>query len=639
MTQSLATVRLIILAMCFAGGMGFSLYAMELPSANRKGTEEETARKLIVAFRCADLASFERNAAQAKQLGATHVVITDDIPDALWQLDPPNDPYPAWFMHHPGLLKVFPPKSVQPFVNLDYADKVAQLFAERCKILRRLGLRAYYNANEPQVMPEAFFTAYPELRGPRVDQANRSRTARFAPCVDHPETLRLYRESVQLLVKRCPEIEIFNFMTTDAGSGFCWAAGLYPGKNGNTECQNRRMEDRVSGFLMNLQQAGLTAGGHLEVNLTEISPRQWMQPTFDAPMAIVRMLPRGLAVNGLEGPDGRRFLSSSTGGGSVFYPVVGLPRPIGFFRSAPRGGSGRQWVRFGDAVSTDFYMRLFQEAQKTPPPKNEIETLTGVRLFAASMVGEEQADDLLSLWLALDEVERRLEALDFGPVLKMGHLLGRWLIRPMVPFPEELTPQEKSDYRRFLFQAKGEAQADNLIDLQAMRMFEGWGAKMLVQRVIEGINGRMRQAMDSAERLRAAAKDEKSRHEWSLLGKRLAALQCLIRTVDHMISYQAQLDRVRNLGVKPELNPVIGVQSSWDRTEIMQTARSEIDNTIRLMRLLESTREPLLDTAPVPEEETIMRLGPDLAAKLKRKIDIMNAHWEDYKRWFTTPNP
>ena len=103
--------------------------------------------------------------------------------------------------------------------------------------------------------------------------------------------------------------------------------------------------------------------------------------------------------------------------------------------------------------------------------------------------------------------------------------------------------------------------------------------------------------------------------------------------------YQAQLDRVKALGVKPEPDPVLGVQSSWDRTDLMETARKEIDNTVHLKRLIETTTEPILDLAAIPEEETIMRLGPDIVGQLKRKIDLMNARWMDYDRLFTAPNP
>ena len=82
----------------------------------------------------ADIEAFERNAARARQLGATHVVITEDIPPALWEMDVPGDPYPAWYMYQPDLLKTFPPAALEKYVDKDYAERVAALFrrAARC---------------------------------------------------------------------------------------------------------------------------------------------------------------------------------------------------------------------------------------------------------------------------------------------------------------------------------------------------------------------------------------------------------------------------------------------------------------------------------------------------------------------------
>jgi hypothetical protein len=123
------------------------------------------------------------------------------------------------------------------------------------------------------------------------------------------------------------------------------------------------------------------------------------------------------------------------------------------------------------------------------------------------------------------------------------------------------------------------------------------------------------------------------------MGKRLQAVIYLLQSADDMVAYQAQLDRVKSLGVKPEPNPVLGVQSGWDRTDLMETARKEIDTMVNLEHLLESTSDPILDLAPSPEEETIMRLGPNVAAQIKHKIDTMNARWRDYDELFTEPNP
>jgi hypothetical protein len=592
-----------------------------------------------------DLAEFERKAVLCKELGATHVVITEGLPLATWEFDK-DDPYPAWYMHHASLLTIFPPKDVLPFVNKDYADKVSAILEKRCAILRKLGLKAVWNANEPAVLPEAFFTAHPELRGPRIDQPSRSRKAHFAPSVDEPETLRLYRESMQLLLKRCPEVELFNWVTTDAGSGFDWAPSLYPGINGNSNYKDRPMSERVSGFLINAQQAAKDASHEIAINLNPIAPRQWMIPTFspDVLQAIVRRLPRGLAVEGREGPDGRPFASGATGGdgGGAFSPVVGIVvpsfNPVGGSSGTTGQTPARAVINLGDATTMDFNYRLLK-ATRGVPMRTLLERITALRAFAVSEVGEDQADNLIEAWSALNDAERNLNILNFGGMLRFGHVLNRWITRPMVPFPDELTADEKKDYRQFLFQAKGEDQANDLIDIQAMRMYEGWGAKMLFQRTIELTLPQMRTALSRVERIRDAAKDEAARQQWDLTGKRLQAVIYLLQSADDMVAYQAQLDRVKNLGAKPEANPVLGVQSGWDRTDLMETARKEIDTMVNLQRLLDSTKEPILDLAPTPAEEAIMRLGPNVATQLKHKIDTMNAHWRDYDRLFTVPNP
>jgi hypothetical protein len=172
-----------------------------------------------------------------------------------------------------------------------------------------------------------------------------------------------------------------------------------------------------------------------------------------------------------------------------------------------------------------------------------------------------------------------------------------------------------------------------------MREYEGWGAKLLFQRTIELSLPQMRTALGRFERIRDAAPGDAARKQWDLAAKRLQAVIYLLQSADDMVAYQAQLDRVKGLGAKPEANPVLGVQSGWDRTDLMETARKEIDTTDALRRLLESTDEPILDLTPTAGEETIMRLGPTVAAELRHKVDTMNAHWRDYDRLFTMPNP
>ena len=152
----------------------------------------------------AGLAAYDKEAADAQARGATHLSVTTGLPPALWEFDSPGDPYPAWYVAQQSFLKIFTPKELQPYVDQAWASRTAALVVARCQILQKYGLKGIWNSDEPQELPEAFFQAHPELRGPRVDQPNRARVPRFAPSVDEPETLRLYRDALQASGRSAP---------------------------------------------------------------------------------------------------------------------------------------------------------------------------------------------------------------------------------------------------------------------------------------------------------------------------------------------------------------------------------------------------------------------------------------------------
>ena len=605
-----------------------------------KGYSKE-AKKLF-AFGCPSLEVFEAHATRAKELGATHILVTVDLPPSMWQYDQSGDPYTAWFVVNPGLLKIFPPEKIKPFVNEPYSQTVISMLKERCQVLRKLGLKGYWWTNEPQVLPEDFYVAYPHLRGARVDQSNRARTAHFAPCVDQPEVLQMYHESVQNILSQCPEIEIFYFLTTDSGSGFCWSPALYPGKNGNTRCKLRPMEDRVSGFLLNMRNAAESIGKTIEVDIIEIPPREWMVPTFADPMAIVKKLPQGLAVNHLEGPDGKRFITKDHDPiwWSTFYPIVGMPRPLDFLRRCAeekKHEAVRSVHTINDATNADLCFSLL-EAYFKHQPESEFEILSVLRPIAVDIGGEEQAENILSLWMTIDAIEVGLGMLDFGHLFIMTSLLTRWLTRPLIPFPEELPREQKEYYLRYILQAKGDEQADNLVDVQAMDMFKGWSARLLVGNVLERVEGKIIIAQALASDLAEQLPDDP---QWRVLNKKFEVLTCLVNNVNNVVRYQAQLDRIKAITEQQPVdqNPVLGAQGGWDYEDMTNTVRSEIDNVLHLKSLIEESDEPLIDFAPLAEHENVLRFGPELAQQLKLKADIMNQHWQDYKRLFVTPNP
>jgi hypothetical protein len=601
--------------------------------------------KSLFSFRSSCIEDFEKLCLQSKQLGATHILLTEDLPRSLWQYEETGDPYCAWFIAQPALMKVFPPEAVKPFMNAEYSKQVVNILKQRCSILKKLGLKGFWWTNEPHVLPETFYSDYPHLRGPRVDQSNRARLAHFAPCVDQPEVLEMYKESIQRLLSECPEVEIFYFLTTDSGSGFCWSPALYPGRNGNTLCRNRPMEERVAGFLLNLKDAANDIGKDIEVDIVEVAARKWMKPTFEDVSSIVSKLPASLAVNHLEGPDGKRFLSRDQDNlwFNVFYPVLGIPRPFDFIRKCMEENSldsSHKIYTFNDASMTELNFKLL-EIFKNKIPATRFDMQQFLHDFAGQEYGTENADNVYELWFDVDRLETLLNNLDFGPVILMSCVLNRSVIRPLIPFPEELDAEQKVYYMPYILQAKEQQQADNLIDIQAMRMFEGWGARLLVQNILLKALAAIDDIRCKTQKLSQAGSSSFSSQNWELLGTRFEVLRCFVVNIYNIVSYQAQLDRVKPRIIEQPVdpNPVLGTQGSWEYEDMINTARSEIDNSIKLKMLIENCGDQLVDLSDSPELENILQLGPGLCDNLSAKIEIMNGSWQDYKRIFVTPNP
>ena len=205
--------------------------------------------KIIFGCYATDIKDFERFVIRAKESGATHINLSnEDLPFAKWEYDVENDPYPSWVFTNMGLLKIATPTALKPYLPQDYAEQVLSILEERCKVLRKYGMKAAFKTFEPQMLPEKVYEEHPGWRGPRVDHPSRSRVARWAPDIDNPEVLQLYRESVALLLKRCPEIEILSLTTNDSGTGLSWSGGLYSGSTGNTFNKMRRTDERIFSF-------------------------------------------------------------------------------------------------------------------------------------------------------------------------------------------------------------------------------------------------------------------------------------------------------------------------------------------------------------------------------------------------------
>jgi len=596
--------------------------------------------KTVIFGRYSDsLASFETFARQAKQSGATHIVITaEDLPWAMWQMDTPGDPYPAWAVSNVGLLKVSIPEALEPYLPKEYSDRVIAILKSRCEVLRKLGLKAAFTTFEPQILPERVYEAHPLWRGPQVDHPLRSRVPRFAPSIDHPEVLALYRESIRKLLMVCPEIEILSLHTNDSGSGMSWSGGLYQGPNGSALFRERKMYERYNNFFGALQAGANDARpGPLEIDA------EWVREAM--PEMVATKLGPGMAVANFEGP--KATVYKAVVGFLLdyfypFYPAQGLPLPVRYLEEleqASKSPAPRLFYLIGDRYDTELYFQIY-DAFRKKPTTDDASRMQLLRSIAAARVGEANAGALVGVWMALHRTQRDADILNFGGTLfYIASVHQRWLTRPFVPFPQELTDEEVGYYRKFQFQARSEDRARDLGDIQGTRQYEGLGGMAVSGNLLVRMQNDLTRSRKDVQAMAGSAAASAWKQQLELMDKRLQVFGILVDNCRNALEFQYLLDFMRGGRLR---RPIEFQEHLTDITEwraIKDIGRREMDNSIVLADLLDATKDVLIETAKTPEEESIRVLGPDLASQLRRKVKIMASRWEDYERLFDEEKP
>lgn len=593
----------------------------------------DQSEKIIFGCYSETIHEFESFSKRAKQSGATHIVLTaEDLPWAKWQYDTPEDPYPAWAISNIGFLKIATPEILKQYIPQDYAEKVLRILEDRCKILRKHGLKAAFTTFEPQMLPEAIYEDHPLWRGPQVEHPLRSRVPRFSPAIENPEVQELYKESMSILLKRCPEIEIISLHTNDSGSGMSWSRGLYPGTNGNSIYKNLPVYERYLTFFNTIQQGAKEVNGSIEIDAEWVNEHN--------PEYIAGYLKPGMAVANLEGPNATKY--KNTVGFlldyfNVFYPVVGIPFPMKFLnelQNAKQNPAPRLFVLIGDRFNKDIYFDVYDRFAEQPTT-DYMSKMNLLKEIAENQVGKQNASYLLDIWRNLNEAYIHTRLYNQGGYwFSNGSVHQRWLTRPFVPFPEELKPQEKDYYRPFLFQARSEERANSLNEIQSTYFFEGYGGYFLNDRILTHLNGYIHKSRLSLK-LILENRTGTSASNLELLDNRLHAFECIVNNCNNAVSYQQFLDVSKSWKLKNRpMERLWHYRDIPERIRLMTVARQEIDNCAVLIDLIQSTDEPILHLAPTKDDEDIRILGPDLTDQLKRKIKIMMAHWEDHERLF-----
>lgn len=585
--------------------------------------------------------TFRRVVEFAAEFGVTHVLVLLPFRYNSWVLPDNTDPYASWCNTAPALLRVCPPEELQPWVPPAQAQASQQVLRAQLDIIREYGLKAATYGVEPMWLPEGVYRAHPRWRGAQCELGRIADRPYFAPSIDEPEVLELYRRAMREFCTLFPEIERYSFLSNDSGGGIAWSPCLYPGMNGPARWRTRDGGERIAGWLQALQAGAAEAGAAPQLNIGSSGlPSEWIGS------ARSRLTP-GLYVNG-GGREGERWISSGAGldAGlwSMSYPVFGLGNPTDFLAGLqgvlhnPAGAADHATLSLG-AADLELARTLF--ASYLELPGQGVVQRAGQSLRAAEWLtgSTELAESLVGIW---ESVSRALHAVQqirqkgFG-LLHFATVSMRWLTRPLVPSPEALTPEETAHYRNFLFSVESEKDNPSFSYVFGKGVFRGesvmWMARWCL---VEAINT-LRGARAAAEDLARRASDSTAADYLARYATRIGAFACLAANAKNVIMYQYALDVANQPQYGP--NPMDyddNVIYDMRALNMRKIAREELDNIAELIEILESQPDAILEHAHTPEEESPFMLGPDVVADLKRKLDIMLDHWQDYERLYPT---
>lgn len=566
----------------------------------------------------------------ASEVGATHVQL-GGLPFQYDAFLPDNsDPYPNWAQNSLSLFRICPPPALAEFMPSDIIARNQRVLDERIALLREQGLKAIYNGMEPLYLPEEVFREHPNWRGGQCELGRIAIDSYFTPNIDDPEVRDLYREAARLLCERYPEIDFFKFWTNDCGAGLQWSTYQYPGVNGPTQYRQRGPGKRVSEWLQSIRAGASEAGSDVRIDLSTFSfppaETEAMRCRFD----------ENLYLKGVNG-EGERMWSAGAGPGNSFHGLLlDLPNVVNYVRSlqkvfAPDAGLRRK-LGVGGPTSR-LLLRSFLEDPGTGVV-NEAEVL---RRAAVEWGGEEHAETLVGIWRDIEKARHAISQVrQRGGVSPLtGAVMGRWLVRPFVPRPEELTDEETAPYRDYIFSKAPDKDVDDLCVLLGKPVFTGscavWMARWALQEAVGTLRGAQQKAANIAETLVEEA------DPIELLSARIGAFACVLEDARLAIMYQHALDTADQ--------PRYG-RNVWDFDDniyydqraltLRRLAREAVDNTTNLITLIESHEAPLLGTSPTAETESVFHYGPDLADQLRHKREVMLDHWPDYESLYPT---
>ena len=568
--------------------------------------------------RCAELAS------RLKEYGRVAVKVDCLAEPTPHKLPPGGSSWHEYLCWLPALPRVFPHPSLEPFLPMKHIEKNRKLLLAKAGVLEKLGLEASCRTIEPGFWPEEFFQKHPHFRGPRVDHPRRSNKAEFAPCVDLPEVLGMYEWMMRELKRHVPMLSALEITSNDVGSGLCWCAALYSGKQGPAHCEHIDPGVRVQKFLEALQRGAEAAGERIRMT---IRGNFWENEDY----AILPKLPPDTHLQ-------RRDTGAHTAYIIEHDPVRGIIKPLRVIAAMENfHDESTQMInlcfsaiynRDGDNEETmERVIRLVEGCIQRPTHglRSRFDRLYE---FCREWGGDKHAEKLFEAFVALDQASSIKEVAHPRAVTHGCGVTIRHITRPLVIKPDLLSPDEEAYFLPYIFNIRENEARMDYADMH--------GGRGTINPVLQTVRDRLNRVADQLQTITDAP-------ESSWLGRLAISIKLWASILRSALNFsEAQRIRDRNSEILngeeriPEkVSCYFGEQDYLAWCKVM---RDELDNAGEFLALLEAGGEELMIRAEKQEYEDAFYLGPELKESIKKKMRIMREHWRDIGKYIASPH-
>ena len=598
-------------------------------------TEKRFFRKLIFTPGTKDLAKFEELVKVAKDTGATHICISGLSERTDYRGEDRDSPWCEWSVQRPSVFKHVTPPGLEDAFPSDFVKRQLSFLKKKHDIVAKHGLKAAYFGNEPHWLSERVYAKHPSWRGARCDNSLRTVGMFFAPCVDNPEVLEAYRRGVEMLVKEAPLIDTLIFMTNDSGSGMCWSRQLYVNPNGHSDCRFRDMGERIVGFLKTIRSGAADAETFMDSGRFPHDETRNIIAKLEPGVSLMKNYAGG-PPPGVKIPGVLRHI-----GGGEDGMVCGYWSPLDTVAGLFSARNDAAAERFLTGSSSTKFLTAFKLVMECPGRGTEQDKMDVLRKLAGELYSNDIIDEVVDAWYRIASAGILASR---GSGRKTGGAISqRWLTRPLVPFQDRLTEEEKSYWLPYVYQSKG-AQPESYMDYlnpTGLRKMTDWSEATTISVIIDNITDILAGAAGLLERAREKTSDKETKEKLRLEVLRVKAQSCVYLNARHTIQV-AVLGYERDKLIEQHRTSVTtempyAPEGSPGLFYMYRAMRWEIDNITELISLLKESPVPLLSAVKDKSQEGAFVFGPDLVENLEKKVQIMLKHWRDAEDGFHRP--